>query len=244
MANPVSPPNGNTNPQSLDYLLPDAGGNAAGTGGNAGYIKRGKGSYAPTGAADKTANAVVETHADGDTFSADPIEVVVAGVSGTVTKALSVDSSGRPVVAGAGTAGTPAGGVLTVQGAASGTALPVSVAPVGTDVTASVTGAASAITATLPAAAGKTTYITGFEVTGGGATAASVVAVTVTGTVTGTLSYRIAVPAGATAGITPLVVEFTRPIPASAANTAITVNVPSLGAGNTDAAAAAHGYQA
>jgi hypothetical protein len=36
------------------------------------------------------------------------------------------DSSGRAVVVGAGTAGSAAGGVLTVQGSASGTAIPVS----------------------------------------------------------------------------------------------------------------------
>ncbi len=36
------------------------------------------------------------------------------------------DSAGRTIVAGGGTAGTPAGGVVSVQGVASGTALPVS----------------------------------------------------------------------------------------------------------------------
>lgn len=42
------------------------------------------------------------------------------------------DSSGRQIVAGAGTAGTAAGGVLTVQGSASGTAIPVTVASLPT----------------------------------------------------------------------------------------------------------------
>ena len=101
MGNPLSPPNGNTNPQSLDYLLPDAGGNATGTGGNTGYLKRGKGTgggYAPTGAADKTLNTVVETHQDGDTFSADPIEIVTAGVgSDGKTHAIVTDASGYPI---------------------------------------------------------------------------------------------------------------------------------------------------
>ena len=83
----------------------------------------------------------------------------------------------------------------------------------------------------------------GFIITGAGATAASVVTVTVTGTITGTLSFALVIPAGATTSITPLIVEFSRPIPASAANTAIVVNVPSFGAGNTNAAVVAHGFQ-
>lgn len=112
-----------------------------------------------------------------------------------------------------------------------------------TPITASATGAASAANATLAGAAGKTTYITGFQVTGGGATGASVIAVTVTGTISGTLNYRIVVPAGATASITPLIVTFPAPIPASGTNTAIVVNVPSFGAGNTDAATSVQGFQ-
>lgn len=97
--------------------------------------------------------------------------------------------------------------------------------------------------ATLAAAAGETTYITGFEITASGATAAAVVTVTVTGTIGGTLSYTFVAPAGATAQATPLVVEFPRPIPASAANTAIVVTLPALGAGNTNATVVAHGFR-
>ena len=105
------------------------------------------------------------------------------------------------------------------------------------------TGAASAISATLGGTAGKTTYLAGFEVTGAGATAASVVAVTVVGIVGGTRTYYIAVPAGAAVGIAPLIVEFPRPIPASGPNVNIVVNVPSFGAGNTNEAVAAHGFR-
>lgn len=113
-----------------------------------------------------------------------------------------------------------------------------------TDITASATGAAAAIAATLAAVENKRTHISGFVITGAGATAASVVVATVTGTITGTLSFAIAVPVGATVGITPLVVTFSDPVPASADNTAILVNVPSFGAGNTNAAVAATGFQA
>jgi hypothetical protein len=110
-------------------------------------------------------------------------------------------------------------------------------------VTASATGAAGAITATLAGVAAKTTYITGFQVTGAGATGASVITVTVTGTISGTLSFNIAIPAGAAVGVTPLIVSFPVPVPASAVNTAIVVNVPSFGAGNTNSAVAAQGFQ-
>lgn len=104
--------------------------------------------------------------------------------------------------------------------------------------------AAAPAVATLAGVAGKTTYITGFEVTGSGATAASVVLVTMAGLVGGvTATYALAVAAGATVGNAPLIVQFSKPIPANAANTAITVTVPSLGAGNTNSAVVAHGYQ-
>lgn len=103
--------------------------------------------------------------------------------------------------------------------------------------------AAATATATLAATSGKTTYITGFEVTGSGATAAAVVSVTVTNTITGTLTYTYAAVAGATAINTPLVVEFPYPIPANAANTTIVVSCPSLGTGNTNNAVVAHGFQ-
>jgi len=53
------------------------------------------------------------------------------GSDGTNSRYLTVDSSGRTVAVGAGVAGTPAGGVLTVQGIASGTAVTVSLAAVG-----------------------------------------------------------------------------------------------------------------
>ena len=116
-------------------------------------------------------------------------------------------------------------------------------APSGTNLMDSAAGAAGAITATLAAAAGVTTYITGFAVTGAGATGASIIEVTITGLAT-TLRYKIVVPAGATTTVQPLVVQFTRPVPASAANTAVVVNVPSFGAGNTASAVAATGFRA
>lgn len=98
-------------------------------------------------------------------------------------------------------------------------------------------------TATLAAAAGVTTHLSGFEITGGGATVGSLVSATVTGLLGGTATYTVAVSTGATVGNPPLVVEFDPPLPASAANTAIAVSVPALGAGNTNSSVVAHGFQ-
>jgi len=97
--------------------------------------------------------------------------------------------------------------------------------------------------ATLSGASGKTTYLSGFQVTGAGATAASVKAVTVTGLIGGTATYTVVVPAGATTSIQPLTVSFYPPIPASAANTDIVVTAPAFGTGNTNVTVSAQGYR-
>lgn len=120
-----------------------------------------------------------------------------------------------------------------------GNGYPAGATPVHAD---SGNGAAAAIAATMAAVAGKTNYVTGFEVTSGGATAASLADVTVTGLLNGTETYVLGVVAGATAANQALIVHFDPPIPASAANVAIAVNVPSLGAGNTKARAQIHGF--
>lgn len=109
-----------------------------------------------------------------------------------------------------------------------------------TDLAASSTAAANTpVTATLPAAAGKTTYITGFSVTVGTGTAAPAGLVTVTGTVGGTLNNQL----GGSASGTSMDRDFSHPVPASAANTAITVNVPALGATTGAVAVVIRGYQ-
>lgn len=104
--------------------------------------------------------------------------------------------------------------------------------------------AAAVATVTFAAAASKTNYLAGFDITGGGATAASVIQATVTGLLGGTRTINIPVPAGATLGIAPIVVIFNPPLPASAANIAIVVSAPSFGAGNLHASVNAQGYQA
>lgn len=109
-------------------------------------------------------------------------------------------------------------------------------------VTAGSTAAAGAMTATFAAAPSLRNRIVGFVVTGSGASAASIIDVTITGLPT-TLTFKLVIPAGVTTSITPLVVQFGDGILASADNTAITVSVPSFGAGNTHAAVAAWGYR-
>jgi hypothetical protein len=104
--------------------------------------------------------------------------------------------------------------------------------------------AAAEASATLTPSATTTAYVSGFEVTGAGATSAAVVTVTVAGLLGGTRHYTYTFPAGATVACTPLVVAFNPPLPASAANTAIVVTCPSGGAGNTNNTVVAHGFQA
>lgn len=110
-------------------------------------------------------------------------------------------------------------------------------------VTATSGNVANAVaTATLAAAAGKVTYLTGFEITGSGATGALVVTVTVVGS--GTLaSYTYTFVAGATLANQPLIVEFTHPLSAGAVNTTIVVSCPASGLGGTNNVVNAHGYQ-
>ena len=103
--------------------------------------------------------------------------------------------------------------------------------------------AAAAAVATLPGAPGLTTFISGFEITASGATAASCVNATVAGVVSGSLTYTFCAPAGITAEAPPLIVNFNPPIPAASVNTAIMVTLPSLGAGNTNATVVTHGFQ-
>jgi hypothetical protein len=98
-------------------------------------------------------------------------------------------------------------------------------------------------TATLAAVVGKTNYITGFEVWAGGATAGALVDVTISGLAGGSRTYPYSVPAGATNAATPLLIVFPAPLPASAANVAITVTLPALGVGNAAAQVNAYGFQ-
>lgn len=113
----------------------------------------------------------------------------------------------------------------------------------GTQLTATSGNVANAIaSAVLANAGGVTTYITGFTVSGAGATAGSAVTVTVTDG-TWTKHYTFTFPTGAAVGAQPLNVQFASPVAASAANTAITVSCPASGAGGTNLTVTAEGFQ-
>jgi len=106
--------------------------------------------------------------------------------------------------------------------------------------------AASAAVATLGAVSGQTNVCTAVSFTYQGATAATVVSGVLSGgsdVVGGTRCFPIAVPAGASIIAQPIVIEFSPPVVAAAANATITWTVPSLGAGNTTAAATINGYR-
>lgn len=78
--------------------------------------------------------------------------LMVAGSDGTNSRYVVVDTSGRQLVVGAGTAGSPAGGVVTIQGIASGTTVPVSgtiTANAGTGNFTVIQGTASNLNATV-----------------------------------------------------------------------------------------------
>lgn len=98
--------------------------------------------------------------------------------------------------------------------------------------------------ATLTPTALTTAFISGFEVTGSGATAGLPVTVTVAGLLGGTRSYTYSFAAGVLVANQPLIVQFAPPLPASAVNTAIVVTCPASGAGGTNNTTVAHGYYA
>jgi hypothetical protein len=137
----------------------------------------------------------------------------------------------------------PSGKALGVTGnplSISGALYPVGSTPL---TGASGNKANASAAATLTPSATTTAYISGFEVTGSGATAALPVIVTVTGLLGGTLSFIYNFAAGALVGNQPLLIPFFPPIPASAINTPIVVTCPASGAGGTNNAVVAHGYQ-
>lgn len=102
---------------------------------------------------------------------------------------------------------------------------------------------ASAV-ATLTGSSSTKVYLSGFEVTGSGATAALPVTVTVAGLLGGTRSYTYNFASGALVGNTPLIVAFDPPLPASAVNVDIVVTCPASGAGGTNNTVVAHGFHA
>lgn len=106
----------------------------------------------------------------------------------------------------------------------------------------SATGTTAAVTATLAAAAGKITYICGFSVSPGSATAAITIQVVMTAQSTFTWAIGAPVTAVGTTGTT-LTQNFNPCIPASGSNTTITVVSGALGTAGINNDVNAWGYQ-
>lgn len=68
--------------------------------------------------------------------------IIAAGSDGTNSRFMAVDISGRPIIVGAGTAGTPVGGVVSIQGVVGGQAIPISGTVTATNASTGATGAA------------------------------------------------------------------------------------------------------
>lgn len=100
--------------------------------------------------------------------------------------------------------------------------------------------AATAISVVVPARAGERFYVEGYGIQGLGATAASSINATLTGLGT-TKSEVLVIPAGIALQGPNIERVYNKPL-AGAIGSAITLSVPSFGAGNTKALACVWGY--
>lgn len=105
-------------------------------------------------------------------------------------------------------------------------------------------GAAAALSASLASTASQTTYLQGYAISGGGATAAATLTATISGLTGTNMAVGYFVTTGTTIGSSPVIVNFTRAIPASGTNISVTINLPSLGAGNSSTVLSIFGYRA
>lgn len=120
----------------------------------------------------------------------------------------------------------------------------VSPVPAGNVQTGGSSGniANAAASASIAATATRFSFIQGFDVSFGGATAGQCVTATLTGVIGGTRSYTVCSPTGATVQGVPLTKTFSPPLSSSAVNTQITLSVPALGAGNTNTTVNVDGF--
>jgi hypothetical protein len=86
---------------------------------------------------------------NGTAIPASTPALMLAGSDGTNSRYALMDSSGRLVIVGAGTAGTPTGGVVSVQGVSGGQAVPVSGTVTATNPSVGTTGSAIPTSITL-----------------------------------------------------------------------------------------------
>lgn len=90
---------------------------------------------------------------DGTSIPAGTSGIILTGKDGSVARFIRVDANGQPVVVGAGVAGTPSGGVVSIQGVDGGQPMPITgtidVEVTNTNDSVSATGAAVPSNATL-----------------------------------------------------------------------------------------------
>ncbi len=78
-------------------------------------------SYAPN------ANHIMQPLAARDGYIVTVSPILISGKdNGSIARVIATDTSGHTILVGSGTAGTPSGGVLTIQGDPAGSALPIS----------------------------------------------------------------------------------------------------------------------
>ena len=110
------------------------------------------------------ANHVMQVFASRDGYANTVYPVLTGGTDGGgITRIFLSDTSRRQVFVGAGTAGTPAGGVLTVQGDPSGTLLPISDGggSITVDGTVAVSSVSGDVTVVQPTAANLNAQVQG-----------------------------------------------------------------------------------
>ena len=115
----------------------------------------------------------------------------------------------------------------------------------GTSAAASSSGANTALSATLANVPGRRLYISTVELTAAGSTAGAAVNATLTNLdnagVAQTLNWTFVFPVGVLAAATPLIVNFSPPIPILLGANAV-LTLPAGGAGNTAAAISIDGF--
>lgn len=121
--------------------------------------------------------------------------------------------------------------------------LPVTNRQAGTISGSSGNVVAAAAVATLAANSEKFAHLHSIQARALGATAGLFTLITITGVEGGTISIPFYFPTGATVEAVPLTVNFTVPLRATAPGQPIVVTLPSGGAGNTNAAISAQGFQ-
>jgi hypothetical protein len=133
--------------------------------------------------------------------------LMFAGSDGTNSRYILVDGSGHQIVVGAGTAGTPTGGVITIQGVSGGTVVPVS-------------GTVAVTQSTSPWVTNITQFGSTNVSTGTGASGAGIPRVTVSNdsNILATQSGTWTVQPGNTANTTPWLVTANQGTPNSLAN--------------------------